>query len=110
MSVTEELQQEIDKFYSSVRDVPLTSDVTPAEIRAFLKRYDFQQPAPISQVFQDVVFMLRAWNAHSNHPRHLGLFRPGTDLSSVIGDALAALYNPQLATWDLVPAANAIEQ
>ena len=110
MSITEELKEEIDKFLLGVHEIPLASDVTPAKIRQFLKRYDFHQPVPPDQVFHDVVFMLRAWNAHSTHPRHLGLFRPGTDLSSVIGDALAALYNPQLATWDLAPAANEIEQ
>jgi aromatic-L-amino-acid/L-tryptophan decarboxylase len=110
MSVTEELQKEIEKFFSEVHELPLTSDITPAEIKQFLRRYDFCQPVSIDQVFHDVIFMMRAWNAHSNNPRHLGLFRPGTDLSSVIGDALAALYNPQLATWDLAPAANEIEQ
>lgn len=110
MNVTEELTKEIEKFFLDTHEIPLTSDVTPAEIRQFLKRYDFREPASLDQVFHDVVFMLRAWNAHSAHPRHFGLFRPGTDLSSVIGDALAALYNPQLATWDLAPAANEIEQ
>ena len=110
MGVTEELINEIEKFFSDVQEIPLTSDVTPTEIREFLKRYDFRQPVSLDQVFHDVVFMLRTWNAHSTNPRHLGLFRPGTDLSSVIGDALAALYNPQLATWDLAPAANEIEQ
>ncbi len=110
MSVTDELKEEIENFFTDVHKIPLASDITPAEIQQFLARYDFHQAVPPEQVFHDVVFMLRAWNAHSTNPKHLGLFRPGTDLSSVVGDALAALYNPQLATWDLAPAANEIEQ
>lgn len=111
MSVTEKLKEEIEEYFAEVAQIPLTSGVTPDEIRQFLKhRYNFRDPVSLNHVFDDIVFMLRAWNAHSAHPRHLGLFRPGTDLSSVIGDALAALYNPQLATWDLAPAANEIEQ
>lgn len=110
MKLTEELANEIEQFFHDVDEIPLTSEVTPAQIRDYLKRYDFLQPIAASQVFHDVVYMLRSWNAHSAHPRHLGLFRPGIDLASVIGDALAALYNPQLATWDLAPAANEIEQ
>ena len=41
---------------------------------------------------------------------HFGLFRPNVDISSVMGDALAALYNVQLATWDMSPAGNEIER
>lgn len=36
-------------------------------------------------------------------------FRPNIDIASVVGDALAALYNVQLATCDMSPAGNEIE-
>jgi glutamate/tyrosine decarboxylase-like PLP-dependent enzyme len=44
------------------------------------------------------------------HPRYFGLFNPSVTLASVIADTLVAMYNPQLATWRISPAANEIER
>jgi glutamate/tyrosine decarboxylase-like PLP-dependent enzyme len=109
--LTEKLKSEIERFFRSVNDKPLSSDVTPTRIREFLHtHFDLQEPASSNTIFEDVVYMLREWNEHSTHTRHFGLFRPSVDISSVLGDALAALYNAQLATWDMSPAGNEIER
>jgi aromatic-L-amino-acid decarboxylase len=54
--------------------------------------------------------MLRKWTLHVTHPRYFGLFNPSVRPVTVVADALAALYNPQLAVWLHAPAANEIER
>ena len=109
--LTEKLKMEIDRRFDTVNELPLSADITPEKIRTFLhSHFDLKEPTPSNQIFEDVVYMLRLWNEHSTHTRHFGLFRPNVDISSVMGDALAALYNVQLATWDMSPAGNEIER
>lgn len=111
MTIAIELQKEIDQFFDSLSELPLTAQVTPGELARHLSsHYDFTTATPVEVVFKDVVRMLHDWNEHSNHPRHFGLFRPAVDQCSVAGDALAALYNTQLATWELSPVGNEIEK
>jgi glutamate/tyrosine decarboxylase-like PLP-dependent enzyme len=96
---------------SAIADGPVVPHVTPAEIRAHLaSRYDFSQPAPLSEIVDDVERMLRAWQVQVTHPHYLGLFNPSVTPASVVADTLVAMYNPQLATWSTSPAANEIER
>lgn len=85
-------------------------DVSPAEIRSHLARYDFVRPVPLETLLPDVDAMLTRWTEHATHPMHLGLFRPAPDPLCVVADALAAEHDPNLATWDFAPAANEIER
>jgi aromatic-L-amino-acid decarboxylase len=89
---------------------PIVPSVRPPEIREHLSRYDFQQPIPLDSVTADVEDMLRRWHVQVTHPRYFGLFNPSVTPESVLADALAAMYNPQLATWRTSPAANEIER
>ena len=54
--------------------------------------------------------MMRRWTLHSTHPRYFGLFNPDVHEAGVWGDALAALYNPQVGAWWHAPAASEIER
>jgi glutamate/tyrosine decarboxylase-like PLP-dependent enzyme len=90
---------------------PITPQVTPEEIRSYLSsRYDFKKTAPLDEVVADVEQMLHKWQVHVTHPRYFGLFNPSVTLASIVADALAAMYNPQLAAWRTSPAANEIER
>ena len=64
----------------------------------------------LGDVIADVELMLKKWQVHVTHPRYFGLFNPSVTLASIAGDMLAAMYNPQLATWRTSPAANEIER
>jgi aromatic-L-amino-acid/L-tryptophan decarboxylase len=86
-------------------------NVTPAQIRQHLAdRYDFAQPVPLQTLLADVDDLLSKWTEHATHPLHLGLFRPAPDPLCVVADAMAAVHDPNLATWDFAPAANEIER
>src|SRR5262249_38050869 len=73
-------------------------------------RYDFNTPLALDEVSADVERMLGKWQVQGNHPRYLGLFNPSVTRASVLGDTLAAIYNPQLAFLRTSPPAKKIER
>ena len=96
---------------SDIAAGPITPNVTPEEIRNYLtSRYDFKKTVPLDEVVADVERMLHTWQVQVTHPRYFGLFNPSVTLASIVADTLAAMYNPQLATWRTSPAANEIER
>jgi len=96
---------------AEIANGPIVPTVTPQEIRDHLtSRYDFKEPAGLNEICADIETMLRAWQVQVTHPRYLGLFNPSVTPASVAADTLAAMYNPQLATWRTSPAANEIER
>lgn len=106
----EELLETVAKIESDIAKGPIVPTVTAAEIRQHLASYDFSAPRPLNDVCADAERMLRSWQVQVTHPRYLGLFNPSVTPASVIGDTLAAMYNPQLASWRTSPAANEIER
>ncbi len=100
----------VAELQAVIAEGPVVPFVNPAEIRSHLSRYDFAKPLKLEEVTADVELMLRKWQVQVTHPRYLGLFNPSVTAASVVGDALAAMYNPQLATWRTSPAANEIER
>src|SRR4029453_1596491 len=94
----------IDLHLARLSHAPLRPDVSPQEIRSHLSRYDFREPQAVGDVFADVTGMLWGWSEHAGTPAHLGLFRPAVDRTAVLAEALAALYDPNLATWGFSPA------
>ncbi len=106
-----EIRDVVATVQSGIASGPITPDVTPQEIRNYLaSRYDFKAKLSLDEVVTDVEKMLRTWQVQVTHPRYFGLFNPSVTLASVVADALAAMYNPQLATWRTSPAANEIER
>ena len=109
--IVHRLGRHIDRHQSRLRQAPISTSVGSLEIRAHLEsKYDFRLPVPMDTLFEDVTEMLWRWSEHARNPMHFGLTRPNVDLPSVVADALVALYDPNLATWDFAPAANEIER
>lgn len=105
------LADELERFPREVVDLPVTPTPDPGTVRAhFRKHYDFTRPIPLDEVLADVAEVFRRWNVHVTHPRYFGYYNPSVTPASVMGDTLAALYNPQLAVWAHSPAGNEIEK
>lgn len=102
--------EEIESFQSEIRDLPVSRTITPATIRSELEPYDLTSPVPIERLVDEVRQLLRTYSVHVVHPRYFGLFNPSVRTAGIIGDALAALYNPQLAAWSHAPAAQELER
>lgn len=89
------------------RDVSAPVDV--AGLRAAIGAYDFARPVAPREAVGAVAELLRAATVHTTHPRYFGLFNPTPTLMGVVGETLAAAFNPQLAAWSHAPAAAEIE-
>ncbi|MGH3241110.1 MAG: pyridoxal phosphate-dependent decarboxylase family protein [Spirillospora sp.] len=89
------------------RDV--TTPVDIQHLRTAIGAFDFRLPAAPEEVVDDVAELLRTATVHTTHPRYFGLFNPTPTLMGVVGDTLAAAFNPQLAGWSHAPAAVEIE-
>ncbi len=105
------LAEEIASFRATHDDRSVSPTVVPDEIREYLTtHYDFSGARPLDSVICDVAAMMRRWSLHTTHPHYFGLFNPNVTEAAIAADALAALYNPQLATWSHAPCANEIER
>ena len=105
------LGDEVESFRAEIRELPVMEKVGPERIRDRLRsRFRFRAPMEAETVTREVSEMLRQWNIHVTHPRYFGLFNPSVHELGIAADALAALYNPQLAVWSHAPAANEIER
>lgn len=106
-----DISADFAKLQSEIAGGPILPNVKPEEIRTYLaSRYDFTKAVALDEVVADVEHMLKTWQVHVTHPRYFGLFNPSVTLASVVADTLAAMYNPQLATWRTSPGANEIER
>src|SRR5260221_5480530 len=111
MSLWLQLIQEIENFPREIRNVRVSPQVSPEEIRAELEsRYSFDTPVPLETLTEEMIRLLRAWTVHVTHPRYFGLFNPSVRQASIIADTLVALYNPPLAASSHATASNEVEQ
>jgi len=71
--------------------------------------FDFARPVPLEPLLAWTLEQLETGLVHVNHPRYFGLFNPTPTFPAQCADRIAAVFNPQLATYTTSPAAVAIE-
>lgn len=109
--LTDAIEGAFAALEETIRSGPVYPQASPKEIRQHLRlRYSFAHPGSLGDIAADVEAMLLRWQVQVTHPRYFGLFNPSVTVASVVADTLAALYNPQLASWRTSPAANGIEK
>jgi glutamate/tyrosine decarboxylase-like PLP-dependent enzyme len=97
------------EFRASLRDrSPLPASNFP--VSAELRHYSAADKHGLDQVTRDTARWLETGILQVTHPRYFGLFNPSVHASSIVADALVAMYNPQVGGWSHAPAANEIEQ
>lgn len=80
-------------------------------LRAHLaERYAFDVPRPLVDVTADVLALLERGGVQVTHPRYFGLFNPSVPGAAIVGAAVRAHANPQLATWTHAAAASELER
>ena len=97
-------------WHAQVRDRLVRPTLSEADLVTRLAAYDFEQPHTLDAMVEDVADLLEQGTLHGTHPRYFGLFVPGVCEAGVAGDALVAVYNPQLGAWWHGPAAGHIER
>ncbi|MGK5556476.1 pyridoxal phosphate-dependent decarboxylase family protein [Actinomadura kijaniata] len=88
---------------------PVSAEADLGRLRSAIGSYGFDEPAEPGAVLDELVALLRESTVHTTHPRYFGLFNPTPTLLGVVGETLAAAFNPQLAAWSHAPAAVEIE-
>jgi glutamate/tyrosine decarboxylase-like PLP-dependent enzyme len=89
----------IEAYYRDVRHLSVSAKINMDEVRAAVERFDFDRPLPPREAVDRVVDALRRLEPHALHPRHFGLFDPAPTAMGVVAEALAAAFNPCLASW-----------
>ncbi len=100
IKILKSLVDEIRDFRQEIDTLRITPEPSNLNCRNEIqKRFDLETGAELQELFNGVTQLLRRSTIHVTHPRNFGNFNPSVTLPSIIGDALAALYNPQLAVW-----------
>lgn len=105
------IADEVAQFETTIRSLPVVHQPDPLALRAEVEsRYRFDRAVPLDRLTDDLIALLRRGLVHVTHPRYYGLYNPSVRPAAVVGDTLAALYNPQLAVWSHAPVAQELER
>ena len=106
-----ELMAQVERAYENMGRLQVSPRLSEAVIDARIaERFDFSAPTGLKETIRASAELLRDGLTQVAHPRYYGFFNPSVSLSSVCADALASVYNPQLAVWAHAPAAVQLEQ
>ncbi len=105
------IAEEAEKLGAQLHQLPVARASLPADLRAEVeRRFPLEAPMPLPELVHEAAALLREHAVHVIHPRYFGLFNPSVRDAAPMGDALAALYNPQLAVWSHAAAAAELER
>ncbi len=93
----------------AARSLTVAPSITADELRARLDQVDPEQPWSADEAIDWCVDLLTEATVHTTSPTYFGLFNPTPTFMAIIGDLLAAAFNPQLAVWSHAPAAAEME-
>jgi glutamate/tyrosine decarboxylase-like PLP-dependent enzyme len=100
----------IANFRDTMRERPVGLPPDRAKVLEQLSRYDFRQPLDLDDLTAEVAELFVHHSLHVTHPRYFGLFNPAVREAGIVGETLAATFNPQLAAWSHSPIANEMER
>ena len=107
--VWHEVLEQILRYQDTVTSAGVAPKLDPQAVRALLAGIDFSSPCPPVEAVRFVTEALWRHQVHNSHPRYFGLFNPAPAGMAVVGDAMTAAFNPQLAAWTHAPFANEVE-
>lgn len=89
----------VEEYLADVDELPAARRISADEVRRTLDRFRFDEPMDPVDAVRLAVSGLRTLQPHVRHPGHFGLFDAAPTTMAVVGDALAAAFNPCLASW-----------
>jgi len=109
-SLGHELVDRVADFLATLRDRPLTTGETPAEIRALVGRSSLpiSGDAPAA-LLAEATTLLFDHSLFNGHPRFMGYITSSAAPLGMLADLLAAAVNPNVGGWELSPVASEIE-
>jgi glutamate/tyrosine decarboxylase-like PLP-dependent enzyme len=105
-----DLVDRIADFLGGLRERPLTSGETPAEIRALLGRASLPRTGTAAAaLLPDTLRLLFDHSLFNGHPRFMGYVTSSAAPLGALADLLAATVNSNVGGWELSPVASEIE-
>jgi len=101
---------EAESYIESVRSLPVTPELDPAELTSLLDTFPLDEPSPRIDVLRRFTAGLSQHQVHTPHPCYFGLFNPAPTFMGIIADMMVATFNPQLAAWSHSPLAAETER
>jgi len=108
--VWEQVRSISERYFAEVDSLPVSRIPTVGELQSILKWFDFEEPADPREVLRHVTDAMTAFQTHTAHRRYFGLFNPAPSDMGIIGEALSATFNTQMAAWSHAPFANDVER
>jgi glutamate/tyrosine decarboxylase-like PLP-dependent enzyme len=93
----------LEQYVKDVRSLPIAPRCDPGVVRSALADLTPDAPMAPEDAVRWVVGCMRDQQVHAAHPGYFGLFVPAPSSIGVVADALAAGFNPQLASWSHAP-------
>ncbi|MEP6688391.1 MAG: aminotransferase class V-fold PLP-dependent enzyme [Gemmatimonadales bacterium] len=105
-----ELVDRLAEFFGGIRDRPLTTGETPAEIRDLLGRGSLPTGGTsAATLLPETTRLLFEHSLFNAHPRFMGYITSSAAPLGALADLLAATVNPNVGGWELSPMASEIE-
>lgn len=99
----------IARYYETVQDRPVLSQVTPGQIRAQLPDHAPMQGEPFEQMLKDVDAIIMPGITHWQSPNFFAFFPANTSFPSILGELLSAGLGVQGMLWATSPACTELE-
>jgi glutamate/tyrosine decarboxylase-like PLP-dependent enzyme len=93
----------LEQYRVDVRSLPIAPRCDPGVVRSTLADLSPDAPMAPREAIRFVVGCMRDQQLHAAHPGYFGLFVPAPAAIGVVAEALAAGFNPQLASWSHAP-------
>lgn len=87
-----------EAYLKSVDSLPVAPGDPGQELQGLLNAYDFKTPRDPEAVVAATADLLSRFLLHTSHPVYFGVFNPASATMGIVADALAAAFNPQLAS------------
>jgi glutamate/tyrosine decarboxylase-like PLP-dependent enzyme len=104
------LTRELARANTRIAEGSVVPTLDISSFQGELARFDFGTPRQFDEVLRWTIAQLEHGVVHVTHPRYFGLFNPAPTFPAQCADRIAAVFNPQLATWRTSPAAVEIER
>lgn len=106
----QQVAQRVEKYLSSVEDLPVAPRLDVESIRSLIRGIDFERPISPAAAVDFAANGLTRHQVHTPHPRYWGLFNPAPTTMGIAADTLVAAFNPQIAAWSHNPFAAEVER
>jgi aromatic-L-amino-acid/L-tryptophan decarboxylase len=107
--VDDDLTRALERARARVKEGSVVPTFDRQRFAKQLDAFDFASPVKLEPMLAWTLAQLETGLVHVTHPRYFGLFNPPPTFPAQCADRIAAVFNPQLATYTTSPAAVAIE-